>query len=197
MICAPARIFHPIMEDQLNRNLFFVREHPGLFKAASNYDILDPATGLVLLECREEDMSRLVRILRFTDLKRTTPFKIVVMTPDGKTVLRITRGIPIVASVVHVLDDAGIPVGSFRQKAFSVSGAFDVLDAQGNQACRLKGGRAGWTFSFATPDGVELARVNRKWAGLGKELFTGANDYMLEIDEAVPPDSVMRRLVLA
>ena len=42
------------MHDVLNRNLYFVKEHVGLFKAASNYDILDPNTGEELIHCREE-----------------------------------------------------------------------------------------------------------------------------------------------
>jgi hypothetical protein len=33
--------------------------------------------------------------------------------------------------------------------------------------------------------------------GLGKELFTSADNYVLEIGEAVPPDSPVRKLVLA
>ncbi|HPA57986.1 MAG TPA: RNAase, partial [bacterium] len=28
----------------INRNSFFVKEHVGMFKAANNYDILDPET---------------------------------------------------------------------------------------------------------------------------------------------------------
>ena len=28
--------------DVLNRNLFLVKEHTGLFKAANNYDVYDP-----------------------------------------------------------------------------------------------------------------------------------------------------------
>lgn len=185
------------MKAVLDRNIFFVREHPGLFKAAHNYDILDPPTQELLMECREEKMSRLTRILRFTDLKRTTPFSITVRTVDGVQVLRMTRGIPVLASVVRVFDDTDTLIGSFKQKAFSVSGAFDVLDAEDNPVCRLKGGLAGWNFRFLATDDLELARVTRKWAGLGKELFTSANDYILQIDEAVPNGSVIRQLVLA
>lgn len=185
------------MKDALNKNCFFVREHPGLFRPANNYDIIDPETQQLVMECREENMSRLTRMLRFTDLKRTTPFTIMVRTVDGKQVLRVTRGVPVLASVVHVFDETDTPIGSFKQRPFSVSGVFDVLDAEGRTVCRLKGGLAGWNFRFLAPENIELARVSRKWAGLGKELFTSANDYMLQIDDAVPGNSVIRQLVLA
>ncbi|MEI6970983.1 MAG: phospholipid scramblase-related protein [bacterium] len=185
------------MKQQLNRNIFFVREHAGLLRAAISYDILDPASGEVLMECREESIGAITRILRFTDLKRTTPFTLKVRTPDGSQVLRISRGVPVFASIVRVFDETDTPLGSIRQKPFSVSGAFDVLDAAGRRVCHLKGRKAGLDFGFLSMNDIELARVTRRWAGLGKELLTSANDYALEIDECVPADSVIRQIVLA
>ena len=35
------------MTDILDRNVYFVREHVGMFKAANNYDIYDPESGKV------------------------------------------------------------------------------------------------------------------------------------------------------
>lgn len=185
------------MKDALNRNVLFVTERPGLFKRTNNYDILDPETKQLLMECREENVSRLSRLLRFTSLRRTTPFTIVVRTVAGAQVLRISRGVPIFASVVNVCDETNIPIGCFKQKPFSLSGAFNVLDAQNRPLCMLKSERAGWNFRFLSMDNIELARVTRKWGGLGKELFTSANDYILQMDEEVPKNSLTRQLVLA
>lgn len=64
------------MHPALQRNAFFVKEHVGLFKAANNYDVLDPQTGQIVLLCREDDLGFFTRILRFTDYKRMTPFDI-------------------------------------------------------------------------------------------------------------------------
>ena len=33
------------MNELLNRNLYLVKEHVGMFKAANNYDIHDPKNG--------------------------------------------------------------------------------------------------------------------------------------------------------
>lgn len=41
---------HPV----LNKNLFLVKEHVGMFKAANNYDIYNPETGEIIFECRED-----------------------------------------------------------------------------------------------------------------------------------------------
>ena len=39
--------------------------------------------------------------------------------------------------------------------------------------------------------------VTKKWAGLGKELFTSADNYMLAINETVPAGDPTRLLILA
>jgi uncharacterized protein YxjI len=39
--------------------------------------------------------------------------------------------------------------------------------------------------------------VSKKWAGLGKELFTTADNYMLSIRETVPVQGPVRLLILA
>ena len=87
-------------------------------------------------------------------------------------------------------------VGGFQQKFFSIGGAFDVCDTTGNALCSLKGKWTGWEFRFLAGD-REFARVTKKWAGAGKELFTTADNYVLEIDNSVAPDNPVRELIMA
>lgn len=185
------------MAEVLNRELFFLREHVGLLKAAFHHDILDPETGKVILKCREQNLGRVSRICRFSEYKRLTPFDIRVTTPDNQQVIRVERGVPVFTSLVRVFDESEALIGGFKQRLFSISGDFDVFDANDETVCRLKGGLTGWSFKFVAPDNVELASVTKQWAGLGKELLTGAADYVLRIDGAVPEDSTTRRLILA
>jgi uncharacterized protein YxjI len=182
---------HPV----LNRNLFFVKEHVGFFKAASNYDILDPQTNQVIMECREERLGVFTKLLRFTDYKRNTPFDIQIRTPDGAPVLSVKRGVTIFLSRVDVLNEVGQRVGGFQQKLFSIGGAFTVLGSNDQPVCELKGKWTGWEFSFKSGE-VELAKVTKKWAGIGKELFTSADNYILQISDHVPFDNPVRMLIL-
>jgi uncharacterized protein YxjI len=184
------------MADPINKNLFFVKEHVGLFKAANNYDIYDPESGEIILECREDHLGLFTKLFRFSDYKRMTPFDIEVRTPDGRPVVRVKRGITLFLSKVRVYDAKDEEIGGFRQKLWSIGGRFDVLDRDGQAVCSLKGKWTGWEFAFVR-DGQELARVTKKWAGLGKELFTTADNYMLSISPDVPPNSTIRRLILA
>ena len=184
------------MTDAINKNLFLVKEHVGLFKAANNYDIYDPESGEIILECREDNLGLFTKLFRFSDYKRMTPFDMEVRTPDGRPVVRIKRGITLFLSKVRVYDAKDQEIGGFRQKLWSIGGKFDVLDLDGQIVCSLKGKWTGWDFAFVR-DGQELARVTKKWAGLGKELFTTADNYMLSISPDVPPNSTIRRLILA
>ena len=183
---------HPV----LARNLFLVKEHRGILKAANNYDIFDPATGELLMECREDTLGLFTKLLRFTDYKRNTPFDIQVRLPNGGQIVRVTRGISVFLSKVDVRDDSDRIVGGFKQKLFSIGGAFDVVDTGGNPLFSLQGKWTGWDFRFLTGD-RELAHVTKKWAGLGKEMFTSADNYVLEINEQVSASDPARELILA
>lgn len=182
---------HPV----LNRNLFFVKEQVGFFKASNNYDVLDPQTNQVILHCREEKLGIFTKLLRFTDYKRLTPFEVQIRTPDGQLVVTVKRGIALFASKVDVLDEQNRRIGGFKQKFFSLFDKFTVVGADDQPLCTLKGKWTSWEFTFMAGEN-ELGKVSKKWAGLGKELFTSADNYMLEISSSVPPDHPVRQLIL-
>ncbi|EDY84671.1 hypothetical protein VDG1235_4304 [Verrucomicrobiia bacterium DG1235] len=167
-----------------------------MFKAANNFDIFDPATGERVLECREEKLGGFTKLLRFTDYKRMTPFHIEIREPNGRTLVEVKRGVAFLLSKVEVFDGEGTPLGSFKQKFLSIGGKFDVFSPEGVVLCTLQGKWTGWDFSFGL-DGVEFAHVSKKWSGIGKELFTSADNYMLSIDPAIEADSSLRKLILA
>ena len=184
------------MHSSLQINQFFVKEHVGLFKASNNFDIFDPATKQKILECREPNLGIFAKLFRFTDYKRMTPFNIEIRTPEGAKVLSIKRGISLFTSKVDVLDENDRVVGHFKQKFFSIGGEFDVLDSEGKPVCTLKGKWTSWDFRFLQGN-TELASVSKKWAGLGKELFTTADNYMLSINSTVGASDGSRILIVA
>lgn len=183
------------MHEILNKNLFLVKEHTKFFKASNNYDIYDPVTNQVVLHCREK-IGFFTKLFRFTDYKRMTPFNIIITTPEGKQVLRISRGISLFVSKVDVFDESDNRIGGFKQKFFSLGGSFNVLDKNDNLVCTLKSiNWKGWEFRFSYGT-EELASVSKKWGGLGKELFTTADNYILQINDKVPAGNALRELIL-
>ncbi|MCC9166561.1 phospholipid scramblase-related protein [Pontibacter harenae] len=182
---------HPI----LNHNLYFVKEHVGMFKAANNFDVYNPETNELLMYCREENLGFFTRLLRFTDYKRMTPFNIEVRSDQGEKVLTLRRGISLFMSKVEVLDEHDNVIGRLKQQFFSIGGKFSIVDANDNFLFMLKGKWSSWDFNFIKDD-MEFAKVTKKWAGIGKEFFTSADNYVLSIGDMVPADNNLRVLLL-
>jgi uncharacterized protein YxjI len=184
------------MNNIINKNTYIVKEHVGIFKAANNYDVYDPETGNIIMECREPNLGFFTKMLRFSDYKTMTPFDVQIRTPNGQRIIRIQRGISLFVSKVTVTDSEGNDIGYFQQKLFSIGGKFDLFDNQDNLVCQLKGNWVGWNFRFMDGD-QELAHISKEWGGIGKEFFTSADNYVLEISQDVPDDHPVRKLILA
>lgn len=184
------------MNPILNNNLFFVKEHRGIFKAANNYDIINPNSQELMLLCREQNLGFFSKMLRFTDYKRMTPFDIEITTPTGESILRVKRGVSFFVSTVEVFNEKEQLIGKFKQQFFSLGGKFNVLDVDDRVVCTLKGKWTSWDFKFMQ-DNQELAHVSKKWAGIGRELFTSADNYMLKINDVVKENDPNRILILA
>ncbi|MBV1908491.1 MAG: RNAase [Kangiellaceae bacterium] len=180
----------------LKNNVFLIKEHLGILKAANNYDVHDPRTGQIIMECREPSLGFFTKLLRFTDYKSMTPFDVQIRLPDGTPIVRIKRGISIFLSKVEVTDADNRLIGTFKQKLFSIGGKFDLVDANDQLMCQLKGNLIGWNFRFIKDD-IELANVSKKWAGIGKEFFTSADNYVLEVADQVGQEFELRKLILA
>lgn len=190
------QISNNFMNPILNQNLFLVKEHIGMFKASNNYDIYNPENNQIIMNCRENNLGFFTKILRFTDYKRMTPFNVEITTASGEKLISVKRGIAIFRSTVEVFDEKDRLVGTFKQKFFSFGGRFEILDKNEKPVCTLQGKWTGWDFKF-THENKQLAQVSKKWAGMGKEFFTSADNYILQIEETVAADSPLRQLILA
>ncbi|MBC8054119.1 MAG: hypothetical protein H7Y13_13720, partial [Sphingobacteriaceae bacterium] len=85
----------------------------------------------------------------------------------GIGILRVTRGFTLFRSVVEVFDEKEVLIGRFRQRMLSIGGKFEVQDTMGQTLCMLKGKWSSWEFNF-TQGNFALAKVSKKWAGLGR-----------------------------
>lgn len=183
---------HPL----LKTNLFFVKEHLGLFKASSNYDIYDPESKQLLFQCREIDLNIVSKLLRFTGFKLCTPFDIQITTENSERVLKLKKGISLFLSRVSVYDENEKKVGYLKQRLFPLGNNFDVFDINDTLICSLNGSLFAWDFKFVRNQEA-IGTVTKKWAGIGKELFTTADNYILEINSSVAKDDLARLMMVA
>ena len=183
----------------LDRSQYFIREHVGMFKLTDTYDILDPETQVQIGRAREE-VGGLVKFARLLINKQLMPTKIVVYEGQGaedtdyKELFSIRRGVALFRPKVDIMQVDGTKIGYLQTKAFSLGGAFRVFTDDGTQIAEVKGDWKGWNFRFLSEE-TELGVVTKKWAGLGKELFSTADNYMISINGE--PGALINTLLLA
>ena len=184
------------MNPILNRNSFFVKEQIGTWKAANSYDILNPDTNQLLMECREPNLGFFTKMFRFTKYKRSTPFDVEVNDSMGKRVFRIKRGVSFFRSSVEVYDEHESLVGKFRQRLLSLGGKFDLNNSEGQLLFTLEGKWSNFDYTFKRGDET-LGMITKKWMGIGKELFTSADNYIITIEPTMAATDTNRILIVA
>lgn len=117
--------------------------------------------------------------------------------PDNNLLFTIKKPVAFFRHKVEVHDAAGNRLGYFVSKLFSLGGGFYVYDDKDRLFAEIKGKWHGWEFNFTTPDGEVLGGVTKKWAGLGKELFTSADNYIVTVSDDLADQPVAKMLLLA
>jgi uncharacterized protein YxjI len=185
------------MPQLLERRLLFVREHAGLLKLTDTYDLLDPQTSEVVGLVRE-NVSGLIKALRLLISKSLMPTRIEVsVAPDQRPVLVLKRGITLLRARVDVLDYEDRCIGDVTSKIFSLGGGFHVFTKEGQRVAEVRGDWKGWNFKLLDAAGAELGTVTKKWGGLGRELFTSADNYIIEVRDGTSSNALVLAAALA
>lgn len=180
-----------------DRRTFFIREHVGLMKLKDTYDILDPETKAPL-GIAKEITPGWVLALRFVVNKGMLPLAVAISAQDGgKPLLTLRRGFTFLRSKVWIEDASGKRIGYFKSKLFSLGGGFLIFDMQDAKIADIKGDWKGWNFRFLDAAGKEIGLVTKKWAGIGKELFTSADNYLISINDLGDKQMAYGALLLA
>jgi uncharacterized protein YxjI len=161
------------------RKALFIKEEVALLKLTDTYNLLDPDTGAQLGQAKDEPSMKWLRllvkkVLLPTDVRVYGPGQ---MAPQ----LTVHKHVGFLRTRLTVHGASGELLAQLRSKVFSLGGAFEVNDAQGLPMGELKGDWKGWDFAF-TVNGQVFGRITKKWAGLAKELFTNADQYLVVLE---------------
>ena len=182
-VSAPSATYNNANRALLERTTFFVKERVGLLKLTDTYDILDPTTGQMIGIAKEEPPVW-AKWMRLLVKKHLMPTAVNIYEQEGlPPVVSIRRGFTLLRSKVKVVTGDGQSLGYFKSKLFSLGGGFNVFDNQNQQVAEVKGNWKGWDFKFVSNNGREIGTVTKKWAGLGKELFTSADNYIISLTD--------------
>ena len=181
----------------LERTIFFVKERVAILKLTDTFDILDPTTGQTIGIAREEPAAW-AKWLRLVVAKHQLPTTVNIYEAEGQPpVLSIHRGFTLLRSKIRVVAGHGEQLGYFKSKLFSIGGGFNVFDTSDQQVAEVKGNWKGWDFRFLSKSGREIGTVTKKWAGLGKELFSSADNYVIALTDLGGSSPAASALLLA
>ena len=84
----------------------------------------------------------------------------------------------------------------FKSRIFTIGGRFDVFHTDGKKFAEVKGNWKGWTFQFLDLQGNELGLITKKWAGIGKEFFSSADNYVISLNQQIQRDEDLMALLI-
>lgn len=168
----------------LEKTRFFIKERARVLKLTDTYDILDPDTKQPIGIAKDEPPGW-AKYLRLLVKKALLPTRVNVYENEAHPPLvSLQKGPGVFRTTVTVTDRAQSTLGRFRSKFFSLGGGFFVFDDRDQKIAEVKGDWKGWNFRLLDVAGNELGVVTKKWAGIGKELFTSADNYMISLSPA-------------
>ncbi|MBG8554598.1 oxidoreductase [Hymenobacter sp. BT594] len=181
----------------LNRHAYFIREHVGFLKLKDSFDILDAESQEHLGYATEENPAW-INWTRLLLQKHRMPTTVVVRRlSDNAVVLRLKRGWRFLRSRIDVLGSENELLGYFESKILTLGGGFHVYNAHDVRVADIKGNWIGWDFRFLDAAGQELGLVTKKWAGVGRELFTTADNYLISLSTRGTAQPATAALLLA
>ena len=141
----------------------------------NRYDVLTPDGGAVMLAYEESGaLSRLF-------LKRHRPLTLHIADLDGRDILVASRGFFWYFSHLMVRDGEGRPIGAIRRKFGLLRRKMVIEDARGAVVAEVSGAVfRTYTFTIKRQE-REIGKVTKQWGGLGRELFTDADTFLVEL----------------
>ncbi|MBP1628509.1 MAG: oxidoreductase [Holophagaceae bacterium] len=163
------------------RKSLFVREQASLLKLRDTYDLLDAETQVSLGQAKDEPAAW-AKWLRLLVKKAMLPTTLNVYA-GGKPepILSIHKRPALFRTRLEIRDGFGRPIAGLQSRVFTLGGAFRILDPSGQDMGELKGDWKGWDYS-ASLRGEAIGIVTKKWAGVLKEVFTNADQYLVQAD---------------
>lgn len=128
-------------------------------------------------------------------LKAQRPFTMALKTPEGSTLLMLKRPWRWWLAHLDVEDGAGNHLGSIQQRFAFFERLYDVHGPTGELLATLRGPFfKPWTF-LVEQSGREVGKIQKQWSGLGKEMFTSADNFGVTFGDIGDPR--VRTLVVA
>jgi len=154
-------------------------EHLEVFtglETRNRYVVLTPDGNRLLYAYEESGF--LSRIL----LKKHRPLSIHIIDNNKEPVLTASRSFFWFLSHLHIQDGSGRAIGSLRRRFAILNRRFELEDSTGKLIAEMRGPLLRPQTFMIYKSGEEIGRITKKWSGIGKEMFTDADTFRVQID---------------
>jgi uncharacterized protein YxjI len=180
----------------LEANTLVVSQKAKLIELTNQYEI-HGSDGAELGYVQQEGQSRLRKVARFvSSVDQFLTHRLSIYDSAHTKVLELTRPAKLLKSRINVKDGHGRKVGDIVQQNVFGKIRFDLVGAHGENLgqIRAENWRA-WDFSIVDRDETEVGRIDKKFVGVMKAVFTPADNYVVDLNAQLEGD--LRLLVIA
>jgi uncharacterized protein YxjI len=179
----------------LDLNTFVVKEQAKMFSSKPGYDILDekgePQATVT------QKVGGLWTVLGLVLGKDRIPISLEVRSKKDDKLLFSVKRSGMIMKKVQLVDGEGKVQGTYKAKMISLAGGYHVYDGEGKHVADVKGKLLKSEYTFFKPDGkTEMGKVSKKWGGMGRELFTSADTYGVQVNPEHAGDKRAKMLIL-
>jgi uncharacterized protein YxjI len=184
------------MTTLLEADTLIVNQKAKLFELTNQYEI-HGSDGAELGYIQQEGQSGVRKVLRFmSTVDQFLTHRLSVYDSTHTKVLELTRPAKLFKSRLMVEDGHGRKVGDIVQQNVFGKIRFDLVGAHGDNLgqIRAENWRA-WDFSIVDRDETEVGRIDKKFVGVMKAVFTTADNYVVHLDPQL--EGELRLLAIA
>lgn len=166
--------------------ILVVNQKAKLVEISSEYTVYDQ-NGQQLAAVVQVGQSAIKKAIRFmSKYDQFMTHKLEIRDAHERPLMRVTRPAKLMKSRVIVERGDGMPLGEIVQQNVMGKKTFSMT-ANGQEIGQIRGEDwFSWELGIFDNNNVEIARITKTWEGLGKALFTTADNYVLKLHQRLP-----------
>ncbi|MEM6370279.1 MAG: phospholipid scramblase-related protein [Myxococcota bacterium] len=156
------------------------------FEMRNRYEVFDQSGQAVLTA--QETGTGVAAFLGRLFLGPTRPFHSeITESGSGRVLLRLHRPFRFIFHELQVSDGDGRPLGTITRRWSWLRRTYNIRSAQGQELEIFGPFFKPWTFELKDAGHV-VGHIRKRWSGLGKEMFTDADNFGVELGQLQTPE---------
>ncbi len=163
-------------------SVLVVNQKAKLIEVTNEYKVFD-ANGAQIGAVHEIGQSAGKKIARaLLNVDAFMKHELQIVDAAGVVQLSLVKPRALLKAQLQINGSAGQLIGSIAVKLRLGKAKFNLFDAAGTEIGTMNAENfRAWNFSITDASGTEVAKVTKTWEGLGKAMFTNADNYVLQI----------------